>query len=799
MRHLRSTLYALVLAPAVWILSGVGFTHDLTGRARDSGSVETVTGLLLLLLAGAAYGILLFAPISPAGPVLFGVVYLAVGAWALAGPGSYADLWPSSVAKPGFDLSLPGYGLAVLLAVPLIGTALSARRWDRYEPPQIPLIGTLGRPRGAASVAGAMHTEILTPYAAQEADPTQVIKLPGVGVTTVLPETDATQIVDLSAPDATQVVGTAGPDETQIVGLAVPDETQIVGSAAPDETQIVEPSLLASTSTSTSDEPTEVAVGGDDTETVSRIEDDAEPVTVAVVEVTEVVVAEVVVAEVDALDGDEPKTELVVLAEGDKTELVRLEDASDKTVAAGAPEAEGSDATELVTVEDDATVFVAQPATDEPVAVPADDVTEATTAVSADDVTAATTAVAADDVSAATTAVSADDVTAATTAVAADDVSAATTAVSADDVAEATTAVYADDVTEATTAVSAEDSAPEEEPTVAAEPAVGEAVDEPTVAVTGEAPDGEPVVAQAETEAEETAAAEEVAAEEVAAAEPPAEDPAAEEPATEETATEEPVAEAAKDDEAAAEEEALEEEALQEEAAQEEAAAEEEPALFERVSPGDDQERTQVIRLPASELITHDLRGRITPAMPPPDDRPTRVINRGVLRGSDPGERTQVIRMPQRSDAAKLEPAKPEPVRTKATDEGERTQVIRLGAGTVDPPDERTQVIKLPPRTETRPETHPETHPESRTDASTEEEPETTPKGPSSVMGAERPNFAEDPTTRLMAPKTDDEDTGNGNSRTMTVTNLERPADELADDLTRPLVPGPRSPESDQS
>ncbi len=226
-------------------------------------------------------------------------------------------------------------------------------------------------------------------------------------------------------------------------------------------------------------------------------------------------------------------------------------------------------------------------------------------------------------------------------------------------------------------------------------------------------------------------------------------------------------------------------------------------ALFEklnpRVTPGDDQERTQVIRLPESELVTHDLRSRVTPVMPPPDDRPTRVINRGALSGSEPGERTQVIRMPQKADTAKPEPAKaelpdaepskPQPARTHGADEAERTQVIRLGAGTVDPPDERTQVIKLPARTE------------PRTASRTEDEPadKKTPKGPSSVMGAERPNFAEDPTTRLMPPKADDPDAEKGNSRTMTVTNLERPADEVADDLTRPLVPGPRRPESEET
>src|SRR6188768_2281574 len=92
-RHLRSIIYALVLAPAVWILCGVGFDQDLTGRARDNGGIESLSGVLLLLLAGAAYAILLFAPISPAGPALAGLVFAVVGAWARLAPESYAAVW----------------------------------------------------------------------------------------------------------------------------------------------------------------------------------------------------------------------------------------------------------------------------------------------------------------------------------------------------------------------------------------------------------------------------------------------------------------------------------------------------------------------------------------------------------------------------------------------------------------------------------------------------------------------------------------------------------------------------------
>jgi hypothetical protein len=109
-RHFRSILYAAVLAPTIWVLAAAGLTH------------ESWTGLLMLLLGGAAYGLLLFAPISPLGPAVAGVLFLAAGGWATASPSSYADVWPAS----GWDPSRPGYALATLLSVPMI---LTLRRW----------------------------------------------------------------------------------------------------------------------------------------------------------------------------------------------------------------------------------------------------------------------------------------------------------------------------------------------------------------------------------------------------------------------------------------------------------------------------------------------------------------------------------------------------------------------------------------------------------------------------------------------------------------------------------------------
>jgi hypothetical protein len=180
MRHLRSIFYALVLAPCIWVLLAVGFTDDLSSRGREFFTAESVSGLLLLIFAGILFSILAAGPVSPAGPVLAGVVYLSVTLWAFNAPEAYAALWSPEVVKEGFNLSRPGYGLAAVLSIPLLLTALSARRWARYEPPVLPIIGEIGRFRGAAKVIG-------TPVAAEQttvirtgvpADPTVAINHP---------------------------------------------------------------------------------------------------------------------------------------------------------------------------------------------------------------------------------------------------------------------------------------------------------------------------------------------------------------------------------------------------------------------------------------------------------------------------------------------------------------------------------------------------------------------------------------------------------------------------------------------
>jgi hypothetical protein len=253
MRHLRSIFYALVLAPCIWVLLAVGFTDDLSSRGRDFFAAESISGLLLLIFSGILFSILAAGPVSPAGPVLAGAAYLGVTVWAFNAPASYAALWAPEVAKEGFDLSRPGYGLAAVLAVPLLGTALSARRWARYEPPVLPIIGEIGRFRGAAKVAGttvaAEQTTVIR--TGVPADPTVAINIGAAGDrTAVVPSAERTEM--LGRNDRTEVV--TNNDRTVFV-------TQPQSPAAPRAVPKAQPPVTGS-------EPTTVLAFGADEPTV---------------------------------------------------------------------------------------------------------------------------------------------------------------------------------------------------------------------------------------------------------------------------------------------------------------------------------------------------------------------------------------------------------------------------------------------------------------------------------------------------------------------------------------------------
>lgn len=226
MRHFRSILYAVVLAPAVWVLVAAGLAHQ-----------PTLTGALLLLLGGVAYGILALAPISPLGPALAGLAFLAAGVWAVEDAAGYASVWPHD----RLDLNRPGHGPAVLLAAPLLLTALNVRRWRGRDSVTLPLIGQIGQTAAPAppSVAPVERTTLFglldgpderttllrRPHSASpDGEPTTVVRLPADG--------EATTILRTTEPTTMLVIGEHPTDDMQLNSEA---PTEDVRSQAPTE------------------------------------------------------------------------------------------------------------------------------------------------------------------------------------------------------------------------------------------------------------------------------------------------------------------------------------------------------------------------------------------------------------------------------------------------------------------------------------------------------------------------------------------------------------------------------------
>jgi hypothetical protein len=206
-------------------------------------------------------------------------------------------------------------------------------------------------------------------------------------------------------------------------------------------------------------------------------------------------------------------------------------------------------------------------------------------------------------------------------------------------------------------------------------------------------------------------------------------------------------------------------------------------------------ETTQVLKFPGRSGFEGN-------GAPGPGDR-TRSRNLRRATGDVGGDETQVIRLSGPS-----------------IDE-ERTQVIRPGL--VPPPGERTEVLQFraPARaTDDEDEGPTVAVPLAATAATAAEQGPTAAirsdekpsagddadEGPTlevrsgskdSIAGAERPDFAEDPTSRIIAPGTDgdEEPTENGRSE-MTVMNMERPPDDVVEEPTTPLaIPAQRRPD----
>ena len=135
MRHLGSIVLGLLLAPVIWALAGIGAVKFAEpSRDLDPELFTMVVGLGVLAAAGLAYALLFLPRLSPLGPVLAGLPLLVASLWGALASGSFVDIVPGDV----FGIQDAAYRpveFAPLLAVPLLLTILSPRRWRGHDGP----------------------------------------------------------------------------------------------------------------------------------------------------------------------------------------------------------------------------------------------------------------------------------------------------------------------------------------------------------------------------------------------------------------------------------------------------------------------------------------------------------------------------------------------------------------------------------------------------------------------------------------------------------------------------------------
>jgi hypothetical protein len=134
MRHLGSILLSVILAPVIYVLAGIGVAKVFP---EDHFAAGALIGLAALLGAGALYAVLLLARLSPVGTALGGLAYLGISVWFVVSPDMVARL-PKSVLGVHGAAALPLSGVTAVLAVPLLATVLSPRRWQRRATPARP-------------------------------------------------------------------------------------------------------------------------------------------------------------------------------------------------------------------------------------------------------------------------------------------------------------------------------------------------------------------------------------------------------------------------------------------------------------------------------------------------------------------------------------------------------------------------------------------------------------------------------------------------------------------------------------
>jgi hypothetical protein len=196
-RHLGSIALSIVLAPLVYLLAGLGVEKFNTVSGGSQDWTATGIGALALIVAAGLYALLVMTRLSPLGPLVAGVLFLVTAAWVLFGDSSFTKLLGGRVLDVRPGIAPAESGLVLLLAVPLLATIVSPRRWRTSATPvaktatgypnayggtaygapanAAPAYGTPAAPYGATQPAYGSPQQVATPatdpYASEPVSP----------------------------------------------------------------------------------------------------------------------------------------------------------------------------------------------------------------------------------------------------------------------------------------------------------------------------------------------------------------------------------------------------------------------------------------------------------------------------------------------------------------------------------------------------------------------------------------------------------------------------------------------------
>ena len=140
MRHLGSIVLSLVVTALLYVLAGLGTVKVFSTTESAVHLGTTAVGVLALIAAGLLYTLLVLPRWSPLGLVLAGLVLLVIQGWDLFASTNFVQTLSAKVLGTDAVLYAPArFGLPLILAMPLLLTIVSPRRWRRGAQPAAPM------------------------------------------------------------------------------------------------------------------------------------------------------------------------------------------------------------------------------------------------------------------------------------------------------------------------------------------------------------------------------------------------------------------------------------------------------------------------------------------------------------------------------------------------------------------------------------------------------------------------------------------------------------------------------------